>query len=517
MDKSLILAIDNGTQSLRALLFDKHGQIQGKSQVFYNPYDQPAPGYCEQDPEVYWRALGEACQQLWHDGHNANAVAALTVTSQRTSIVPVDEQGTALIKAAIWLDQRKAKNLKPMSVVWRSLFKVLGLSSTVISFREKALSNWLDDHNPQLLSKVHKWLFLSGYLSFKLTGEYRDSRASQVGYVPFDYKKQRWGGGLDWKWQALAMKPNQLPELIDSGKTMGLLTAEAAAACGLEPGVPVVASGADKACEVLGSGGVSPDVACLSFGTTATVNVCSPHYREVVKHIPAYPAVLSGHFCYEAMLFRGFWMVSWFKEQFGLEESQRVLDADGSVEALFDELVDAVPAGSMGLVLQPYWGAGLREPGPEAKGAVIGFGDVHKREHLYRSILEGLVFGLLEGFEKIQKRCGVNPTILRVSGGGSQSNAAMQIAADVFGMPAERPHTSETSGLGAAIAVATGLGWYDDMEQAVTQMVHPGDVFQPIPANHEIYQQLYRDVYLKMYPKLQPLYTRIREITGYPE
>jgi sugar (pentulose or hexulose) kinase len=468
MDKSLILAIDNGTQSLRALLFDKHGQIQGKSQVFYSPYDQPAPGYCEQDPEVYWRALGEACQQLWLDGHIASKVAAITVTSQRTSIVPVDEHGTALIKAAIWLDQRKAKNLKPMSVVWRSLFKVLGLSSTVVSFREKALSNWLYDHNPQLLKKVHKWLFLSGYLNFKLTGEYRDSRASQVGYVPFDYKKQCWGGGLDWKWQALAMNPNQLPELIDSGNTMGLLTTEAAAACGLEPSVPVIASGADKACEVLGSGGVSPDVACLSFGTTATVNVCS-------------------------------------------------LDADGSVEALFDELVDAVPAGSMGLVLQPYWGAGLREPGPEAKGAVIGFGDVHKREHLYRSILEGLVFGLLEGFEKIQKRCGVNPTILRVSGGGSQSNAAMQIAADVFGMPAERPHTSETSGLGAAIAVATGLGWYDDMEQAVTQMVHPGDVFQPNPANHEIYQHLYRDVYLKMYPKLQPLYSRIREITGYPE
>ena len=93
----------------------------------------------------------------------------------------------------------------------------------------------------------------------------------------------------------------------------------------------------------------------------------------------------------------------------------------------------------------------------------------------------------------------------------------MQIAADAFGMPAERPHTSETSGLGAAIAVATGLGWYESMEQAVSAMVHPGDVFQPNQANHEIYQQLYRDVYLHMYPKLQPLYSRIREITGYPE
>ena len=104
----------------------------------------------------------------------------------------------------------------------------------------------------------------------------------------------------------------------------------------------------------------------------------------------------------------------------------------------------------MGLMLQPYWSPGLKSPGPEAKGAIIGFGDVHTRAHLYRAILEGLAYALREGKERMESRSGVPITELRVSGGGSQSNAAMQLTADIFGLPTARPHIYETSGLGAA-------------------------------------------------------------------
>ena len=112
----------------------------------------------------------------------------------------------------------------------------------------------------------------------------------------------------------------------------------------------------------------------------------------------------------------------------------------------------------MGLVLQPYWSPGVRVPGPEAKGAVIGWGDVHTRAHLYRAIIEGLAYALREGAERTTKRTGVPITELRVSGGGSQSPAAIQLTADIFGLPTSRPHTHETSGLGAAIDAAVGLG-----------------------------------------------------------
>jgi sugar (pentulose or hexulose) kinase len=192
------------------------------------------------------------------------------------------------------------------------------------------------------------------------------------------------------------------------------------------------------------------------------------------------------------------------------------LQRDVEPEFLFDDLVNQVPPGSMGLVLQPYWSPGLKLPGPEAKGAVIGFGDVHTRAHVYRAIIEGLAYALREGAERIARRARTSITEIRVAGGGSQSEAAMQITADVFGLPAFRPHTYEASGLGAAIDGAVGLGLHSDYESAVRDMTRVGDVFEPNPRTRKVYDELYHRVYKRMYQKLRPLYEEIREITGYP-
>ncbi len=209
-------------------------------------------------------------------------------------------------------------------------------------------------------------------------------------------------------------------------------------------------------------------------------------------------------------------MVSWFKKQFGLREQLIAKERGIAAETLFDEIVDSVPAGSMGLMLQPYWSPGTKVPGPEAKGAIIGFGDVHTRAHIYRSILEGLAYGLREGKERLEKSNGVKITCLRISGGGSQSDAAMQLTADIFALPTERPSTYETSGLGAAINVAVGLKHYSGYSQAIEKMTRVGEVFEPNLETSKLYDQLYKQVYLKMYKRLQPLYKSIRAITGYP-
>ncbi len=163
-------------------------------------------------------------------------------------------------------------------------------------------------------------------------------------------------------------------------------------------------------------------------------------------------------------------------------------------------------------MLQPYWSPGLRRPGPEARGAVIGFNDSHTRAHMYRAILEGLAYALREGAERTSKRSGVAITELRVAGGGSQSDGAMQLTADVFGLPASRPHVYEASGLGAAIDAAVGLGLHPDFSTAIKEMTHPGETFVPNPATREIYDELYRQVYVQMYDRLKPLYQRIRDI-----
>ncbi len=211
-------------------------------------------------------------------------------------------------------------------------------------------------------------------------------------------------------------------------------------------------------------------MACLSYGTTATINTTRSRYLETIPLIPPYPAAIPDHYNTEVMIYRGFWMVSWFKREFGLREMQRAEELGVEPEKLFDELVNSVPAGSMGLMLQPYWTPGIREPGLEAKGSIIGFGDVHTRAHIYRAILEGLAYALRQGKERIEKRSGTRIQRLRVAGGGSQSDAAMQLTADIFGLPAERPHVYEASGLGAAIDCAVGLKLYPDFASAIAAM-----------------------------------------------
>jgi sugar (pentulose or hexulose) kinase len=209
-------------------------------------------------------------------------------------------------------------------------------------------------------------------------------------------------------------------------------------------------------------------------------------------------------------------MVSWFKREFAHREQRLARERGVEPEELFDELVNQVPPGSMGLMLQPFWSPGLKVPGPEAKGAVIGFGDVHTRAHLYRAILEGVAYALREGKERTERRSRTPIIELRVAGGGSQSDAALQLTADLFGLPTARPHTYEASGLGAAIDAAVGLGLHSDFQTAVREMTRVGNLFEPDPETREIYDGLYRRVYKQMYRRLKPLYQEIQEITGYP-
>lgn len=518
MADQYILSIDNGTQSVRALLFDLNGNLVAKTQVHLQAYFSDHPGWAEHDANGYWQAVCEACQRLWAVTDIPKfAVKGVAVTTQRGTVVNLDKYGQPLRPAITWLDQRRSESVPAISPWWRAAFKLARVDKTIAYFQREAEINWIAAQQPDIWARTDKFLLLSGFLNFRLCGRYVDSIGSQVAYLPFDYKNHRWAGPRDWKWQALAIRRSMLNELVAPGTVIGAITAEAAQATGIPQGTPLVAAAADKACEVIGAGGMAPHIGCLSYGTTATINTTSKKYVEVTPFIPPYPAALPGAYSNEVQIFRGYWMVNWFKEQFGHLEQAAAREQGSSPEALFDALIKDVPPGSMGLMLQPYWSPGVRVPGPEAKGAMIGFGDVHTRAHMYRAILEGLAYALREGLERIEKRSGVTVTELRVAGGGSQSDAAMQLTADIFGLPAARAHLYETSGLGAAIAVAVGLGLHTDFDSATRAMTRPGRVFQPIAANRQIYERLYRRVYLKMYKRLQPMYQDIADITGYPE
>jgi len=517
MDRDRILAIDVGTQSARVLLFDLRGNPVAKARVPMEPYFSDQPGWAEQRPEYYWDHLGQACRQLWQENPSAKeTVAGVALTTQRSTVINVDREGRALRPAITWLDQRRTAGLKPVGGRWGLLFRLAGMTETVAYLQAEAEANWIRTHQPDIWAQTHKYLFLSGYLTYRLTGRFVDSAGCQVGYVPFDYKKLTWASPGNWKWQALPMDPALLPDLVPPAGILGEITPAAAESTGIPAGLPLIAAAADKACEVIGSGCLEPHIGCLSYGTTATINTTHRRYIEVIPLIPPYPAAVPGAYSLEISVYRGYWMVSWFKQEFGQRE-QRLAEEQGiEPEALFDELVGQVPPGSMGLILQPYWSPGLKVPGPEAKGAVIGFGDVHTRAHFYRAILEGLAYALREGMERTEKRTKVPITELRVSGGGSQSDAAMQLTADIFGLPAARAHLYDTSALGAAIAAAGGLRLHPDLDTAVREMTRLGSQFEPDPETREVYDGLYQRVYKRIYGRLRPLYEGIREITGYP-
>ncbi|PKL39111.1 MAG: carbohydrate kinase [Spirochaetae bacterium HGW-Spirochaetae-1] len=512
-----IFTIDAGTQSIRAATIDLKGNIIDMVKTSIEPYFSEHPGWAEQDPEYYWKTLCITCKKLMKEmSFNQKAVKGVTLTTQRATFINVDKNGKPLRPAIVWLDQRKAEPEAWPPVHLKMALKAIGMYDSAMHTVRECEINWIRQNQPEIWDKTHKFLIISGFFTYKLTGEFNDSVGNTIGYFPFDYKTHTWCKKSDMKWQMFPIEESKLHGLVKPADLLGYITDRASKETGIPKGLPVIAAAADKSCEVLGSGCLTPEIGCLSYGTTATVETTNRDYVEIVPFFPPYPSAVPGYYNTEVMIYRGYWMVSWFKQEFGLREEQLAKKLKVAPEALFDDLIRSIPPGSMGLTLQPFWSPGVKIPGPEAKGAIIGFGDVHTRAHIYRAILEGLAYALKEGAQRTEKKNKIKITKLRVSGGGSQSSVAMQLTADIFDLPAERPHTFETSALGAAIDAAVGLRLHPDFKTAVKEMTRVRDVFEPVPAHRDMYRDLFNNVYMKMYERLKPLYDDIRDITGYP-
>ena len=514
IDKT-ILAIDCGTQSLRGIIFSQTGELLERVQVEYDPYFSRYPGWAEQDPELYWNSLATVCQRLKSLNPDLfSTIAGIGITSQRASMINVDEAGNPLRPAILWLDQRKARPFFAVKGPLNLGLKILNLEKLVVGIQAEGKSNWIRQNQPEIWGKTHKYLQVSGFLNFRLTGNFIDSVASQVGHIPFNYKQQTWAKKHQLTARLFPIEKDKLPQIALPGEILGTITATAADATGLKKGIPVVACGSDKGCETLGAGVIKHNMANLSFGTTATIQTTSDTYFEAVRLIPAYPAVVPGAFNSEIEIFRGFWMITWFKKEFAQKEVEQAKNAGIPAEEILNQFLAQTEPGAMGLVVQPYWSPGIGQP--KAKGAMIGFGDVHTKAHIYRAVIEGLGFALCEGREKIEKKTKIKIEKAAVSGGASQSDEICKITADIFNIPMVKGRTHETSGLGVAIITATGIGMYSTLNEAIDNMIKIKNVFEPDQNAVSIYKDLYSQVYSKMYTALEPLYSQIQQITGYP-
>lgn len=175
-DKNYLLAIDNGTQSVRALLFDLQGNLLGKGKVELEAYYSKHPGWAEQDPEYYWAMLGEACRRLWDQVDiDRGLIRGVSLTTQRGTVIHVDAEGRPLRPAILWLDQRRAEVRERIRGPWGWLFKLVGAEGAVEHFRAQAEVNWVAQEQPEIAAKTDKVLLLSGFLSHRLTGRFVDS------------------------------------------------------------------------------------------------------------------------------------------------------------------------------------------------------------------------------------------------------------------------------------------------------------------------------------------------------
>lgn len=511
MENPLVLTLDFGTQSLRTSLIDKHGNIVSIIRRIYSPaYVSEKAGYAEQDPNFYWNTLCNALRELTSTNQDKlDKIIGATITTFRDTSVQLDKNNNPLRKSILWLDQRTVKPKEKLPLLHRLLFFIVGMRNTVYFNRSRTVAHYLKQNERDIWSKTKKYVNISAYLTYKLTGNLVDSVSSVTGHYPVHFRKRKWYKSGALKGRIFGIPNRMLCDLKQPGEVMGIISDAVAEEVGLPKGIKLIATGSDKACETVGLDALNKDVAAISYGTASTVEVSNKKYISPEPFLPAYPAAVPGYYNSEVQIYRGYWMLTWFAKEFACELVDEAKIQKMAIEEILNSRINEIPPGSDGLVLQPYWGPGLRRP--LSKGAIIGFSDVHTREHFYKAIIEGIAYALKDGLQGIEKRQHNKVKAIRISGGGSQSDAICQITADIFGLPVSRVQTYETTSLGAAVATFVALGEYKTIEEASKAMVRVSTTFEPNEVNYQQYQYIFKKVYIKMYPHLKSIYRDIKE------
>lgn len=508
---ALALTLDVGTQSVRAALVNKKGEIVGISKKPYDScYYSKKNGYAEQRADFYYEYVVECLKEL-SNKYNAlfkNVIGA-TITSFRDTAVLLDENYKPVRDTILWLDQRMAEAKEKIPLLHRFLFFIIGMKPTIDLNRKRTIAHWVKENEPAIWKKVKKYVNISTYLTYKITGNLVDSAASMTGHYPINYKKKKWYSKNALKGRIFGIESKLLPEIKNPGEVLGCIKDELADELNIPRGIKIYATGTDKGCETIGLGALDKNIAAISYGTACSIEVSNKKYHEPEPFLPAYSAAIPGWYNMEVQIYRGYWMLTWFSKEFASEEVNEAKIQKLAIEEVLNSKLALIPPGSNGLVLQPYWGPGLKRP--LAKGSIVGFSDIHTREHLYRAIIEGIAYALLEGLISIEKSQHHKVSSIRISGGGSQSEAICQITADIFGLPVSRVQTYETTTLGAAIATFLAAKEFSNYEEARANMVHVSKTFLPNMIDHKKYQYLFSKVYLKMYPCFKKVYKDLKE------
>jgi sugar (pentulose or hexulose) kinase len=461
-----LLGIDGGTESIRAIVFDLEGKPKGSKAAPY-PTEFPKPGWAEQNPEEWWRCLGLAVRgALQAAGISGDQILALAVDTTCCSVVALDETGTPLRPAMIWMDVRSADEAALVADTCDPALRVNGGGSGPVSAEwmiPKSL--WMKRHQPEIFARAARIGEYQDYINLRLTGRWVASLDNMA--VRWHYQSQHGGKPtsllvrldipeLEEKWPQDIVRPG---DVIDG------LTKEAAAHLGLKAGTPVVQGGADAFIGVIGLGVTEPGEMALITGSShlhlgvAAKPVHAPGvwgtYMDAVY--PGKPIIEGGQTSTGSV-------IAWFKRHF----------AEATSFDTLNELAAKIEPGCEGLLVLDHF-QGNRTPYTDAlsRGAITGLTLKHTPAHLYRAIVEGICLGL-------------------------------QIHADTIGAPLELTEVPDAPALGSAILAAHGAGRFRTIEDGAKAMVRVAKVIEPNPANARRYDEFY--------PQYRELYAALKKV-----
>jgi len=464
-----LLGLDIGTTGCKAVVINETGKILESSFAEY-PLLTPSPGWTEQDPESWWKAVQNIFREL------TPPFDAIGLTGQMHGSVFLDDKFRVIRPAILWNDQRTHEETREMEEILgiENIYRIT-CNPPLTGFQAPKIL-WLKNHEPDSFRRLHNVLLPKDYIHYKLTGGVFTDVSDASGTSLLDVPKREWSRELLAK---LNWKPEWFPETFESF----LVTDKTS------DGAVVVGGAGDQAAGAVGTGAVESGIRSISLGTSgvAFVSQEKPEY-DPRGRIHTFCHANGKWHSMSVMLSCG-GALRWARETFGFHNYEEMA-----------YLAEKAP--DVGVIFKPYL-AGERSPhnNPLLRASFHGLSLASDKGSIARALFEGITFGLYDGFEILNEIVGAPPenTVLRVTGGGAKSDMWMQLIANVFRLPTARLEIDEGPAYGAAILAGVGLGIWDNVANACKTLVQTTRIFEPDPSRIEEIQKL-RERWLRYPP-----------------
>jgi sugar (pentulose or hexulose) kinase len=472
----VLVAIDVGTSGARASAYTADGTELAEVRRSY-PTVLPGEGRAEQDARRWPTAALSALTSL-AKGLNTE-IAAIGLTGQCPSVVPLDKNGQPLRPGLIYRDNRATAEAARIRERFgdRHLHALTGHLPAAFHVAAKIL--WIRTHEPDVFAATRLWAQPSDYVGLALTGEPGTDWSVAAATALLDLRERRWAASL---LDGLDLDEATLPPVKPSWSVIGGLRPALARRLKLPPGTPVIAGAGDSIACAIGAGVTAPGPVSEMAGSSSCFNsvVPEPLADLDITHYPS--AVQDRGYVTEVGLNTTGEALDWLAQLFYARAPRR------DDFARIEHAAAAAPPGADGLLFAPVLGDGERDD-PALRGAAAGLSLRHDRRSWARATLEGVAFGVRARLETLE-RASAKATELRVSGGGARIALWNQIKADVTGTPVVCVPGDSTA-VGAAMLAGLGAGIYRDVREAVAHAYRPGPVAEPDPRHRGLYDEMY--------------------------